>query len=37
MKKILIAEDTETVRIIISNTLRDAGYEVIEATDGDEP
>jgi len=32
--RILIAEDSACVRQMLSNTLRDEGYEVIEAIDG---
>ena len=34
-KVILVAEDTDVVRAIISRALRDEGYTVIEAEDGE--
>jgi CheY-like chemotaxis protein len=33
-KKILVADDTATVRKVATRLLQDAGYEVLEATDG---
>ena len=33
-KKILMAEDSPSVRQLMSFTLRGAGYDVVEATDG---
>lgn len=35
-KKILMAEDSASVRKLMSYTLQDAGYEVVEAGDGQE-
>ena len=35
-KKILVAEDEPDIRELIAITLRYAGYEVVEATDGEE-
>jgi DNA-binding NtrC family response regulator len=34
--KVLFVEDDETVRLVASEALRDAGFEVIEAETGDE-
>lgn len=34
MKKILIAEDEENIRVLLRDFLEDAGYQVIEAVDG---
>lgn len=36
MKKILIADDEENLRILVRTTLEDPDYQIIEATDGDE-
>jgi CheY-like chemotaxis protein len=36
MKKILIADDNEDVRVILNFALKRAGYEVIEAENGEE-
>ncbi|MBU8769325.1 response regulator transcription factor [Cytobacillus oceanisediminis] len=36
MKKILIAEDEEILRMLIADTLEDGDYEVDEAEDGEE-
>jgi len=36
MKKILVADDEKRMRILISDFLTDAGYEIIEAKDGAE-
>lgn len=33
-KKILIVDDSTTVRTMVSFTLRDAGYDVVEAVNG---
>lgn len=35
-KTILVVEDEELLRFVISDELRDAGFEVIEASDGQE-
>ncbi len=35
-KKILIVDDSKSVRTVIGTTLRVAGYDVVHATDGDE-
>ena len=35
-RKILIVDDSATVRLILSTTLREAGCEVVEACDGRE-
>lgn len=34
MKKILTVDDSTSVRQMVGFTLRDAGYEIVEATDG---
>ncbi|RIW38381.1 response regulator [Bacillus salacetis] len=36
MKKILIAEDEEVLRMLIMDTLEDDGYDIHEASDGEE-
>ncbi|SOC09513.1 response regulator receiver domain-containing protein [Ureibacillus xyleni] len=36
MKKILLAEDEEVLRMLVVDTLEDEGYEVDEAADGQE-
>ena len=36
MKKILLVDDEESIRFIYSEELRDEGYEVIAAPNGDE-
>ncbi|TGB02331.1 response regulator [Halobacillus salinus] len=36
MKRILVADDEEVLRMLITDTLEDEGYEVIEASDGAE-
>ncbi|WP_182199346.1 response regulator transcription factor [Paraliobacillus salinarum] len=36
MKKILLAEDEEVLRMLIVDTLEDEGYQIDEATDGKE-
>lgn len=34
MKKILIVDDSETIRITVSTTLESAGFSVVQAVDG---
>lgn len=36
MKRILVADDEEILRMLITDTIEDSGYEVEEATDGKE-
>ena len=36
MKKILVAEDEETIREFVKINLQRGGYEVVEAGDGEE-
>jgi two-component system, OmpR family, phosphate regulon response regulator PhoB len=36
MKKILIAEDEDVLRMLIVDTLEDEGYDIQEASDGEE-
>lgn len=36
MKKILLAEDEDVLRMLIMDTLEDEGYEIHEAADGEE-
>lgn len=36
MKKILLAEDEEVLRMLVTDTLEDEGYEIEEACDGGE-
>jgi DNA-binding response OmpR family regulator len=36
MKSILVAEDEESLRVLVRATLDDPTYEIIEAADGDE-
>ncbi|WP_421384995.1 response regulator transcription factor [Bacillus salacetis] len=36
MKKILLAEDEDVLRMLIMDTLEDEGYEIQEASDGEE-
>ncbi|WP_409254033.1 response regulator transcription factor [Bacillus sp. SCS-153A] len=36
MKKILLAEDEDVLRMLIMDTLEDEGYEIYEASDGEE-
>ncbi|MFS0820379.1 response regulator transcription factor [Bacillus sp. 1P02SD] len=36
MKKILLAEDEEVLRMLIADTLEDEGYTIVEAADGGE-
>ncbi|MBM6617643.1 response regulator [Bacillus suaedaesalsae] len=36
MKKILVAEDEEILRMLVVDTLEDEGYEIDEACDGQE-
>ena len=33
-KTIMIVDDSSSVRVVVGNTLRDSGYEVLEACDG---
>ena len=33
-KTIMIVDDSSSVRAVVSNTLRDSGYDVLEACDG---
>lgn len=35
-RKILTVDDSATVRFVLAKTLRDAGYDVLEACDGQE-
>jgi two-component system, chemotaxis family, chemotaxis protein CheY len=34
MKKILIVDDSETIRLTVAATLEDAGFSVVQAVDG---
>jgi Response regulator containing CheY-like receiver, AAA-type ATPase, and DNA-binding domains len=34
--RILVADDEENIRMLLSETLKDEGYEIIEVTNGDE-
>lgn len=34
MKRILLADDEEALRILVHTTLEDPGYEIVEACDG---
>lgn len=36
MKKILIADDDDHIRLFLEKNLRDAGYEILHAGDGEE-
>lgn len=36
MKKVMTVDDSATVRLALSSTLTEAGYEVYEACDGDD-
>jgi len=36
MKKILIADDDPNIRLYLQKNLADAGYEIVEASDGEE-
>lgn len=36
MKKILLADDEASLRFLITETLLDEGYDIVEAEDGDE-
>ncbi len=36
MKKILLADDEENLRILVHTTLEDPRYEILEAADGEE-
>lgn len=35
-KRILTVEDSKTIRQVLGKTLREAGYQVVEATNGEE-
>jgi len=36
MKKIMLADDDQTIRLLVNATLRSDAYELIEASDGEE-
>ena len=36
MEKILVADDEQKIRKLVSDILRKSGYDVVEAEDGDE-
>ena len=36
MKTILAVDDSPSIRLMVAHTIRSAGYEVVEAADGDE-
>ena len=36
MKRILVVDDEDALRTVLSNELRDAGYDIVMSADGDE-